>query len=341
MRSRYFRMLPLLLIALATLPAFAGDTPAPDSPNLTLGTVTVIGPTTCLSGAATGAACTTISVSCPGLPALDATLSQAFPTGAALGTIILMAGSGGTSFLSDGFANAYLDDGYRVVQFAWATDWELAGGSGLKKASCRNSTVFKYVFDNVQAGDRTTGFCAQGTSGGGAAITYAMSEYGLANYFDYVVIAAGPGVARVDYGCDKPLYKGPPVNVCSQLTNAPIIYTQGLRVLLNDWEGTKTCGTNSPPQADINKWAADSIVTTGANYSYPKTTMSWFLCVTPPVNPSAGQGKFLIDKVVPKNNPPDVNCYSGVCTGEEVWQDPTAFSLTESEMLSQCVPNHQ
>jgi hypothetical protein len=69
--------------------------------------------------------------------------------------------------------------------------------------------------------------------------------------------------------------------------------------------------------------------------------MSWYSCVTPPVNNSTGQGKFLIAKVVPKNAPPDVNCYSGICQGESVWHDPSAFDATHTEMLAKCVPNHQ
>jgi hypothetical protein len=69
--------------------------------------------------------------------------------------------------------------------------------------------------------------------------------------------------------------------------------------------------------------------------------MSWYFCVTPPQsNGNAGQGTFLIDEVVPKNAPPDVNCYTGTCQGESVWKDPSAFSTTVSEMLGQCVPNH-
>jgi hypothetical protein len=49
------------------------------------------------------------------------------------------------------------------VQLAWTTEWEDTGG-GLRAPPARGATVFKYVFDNVQAGDRTTGFCAQGTA---------------------------------------------------------------------------------------------------------------------------------------------------------------------------------
>ena len=328
----------LVSVAALSQTGAADDEQVP-APSLPLGTVTVLGPATCLSGVTQGASCRSVSVSCPGLSDLTATLSEAFPKVTAKGTIILLSGGGGTGFLNSGFANRYLIDGFRVVQLAWTTDWEDTSGAGLTSASCRGATVFRYVFDNVQKGDRTTGFCAQGSSGGGGAIAYSLAQYGLADYFDYVVIAAGPGVARLDYGCDKALYTGAPLNLCSQLTNAPFAFTNGGKV--NNWENTTTCAAKNPLQSDIDRWAADSIVTTGANFSYPKTSMSWFMCVTPPVNNSTGEGKFLIDAVVPKNSPPDVNCYSGVCQGEAVWQDTNAFNKTHSEMLSKCVANHK
>lgn len=334
-----FRMTAVLIIGLATVPAIGQSTAGRIPGVLPLGTVTVLGPATCPGGATKGATCTSVNVACPGIPDLTAILSQAIPTGTAKGTIILHAGSGGTTFLNSGFGTPYLNDGFRVVQLAWTTDWEDTGGVGLKSASCRGATVFKYVFDNVHGGDRTTGFCAQGTSGGGAAIAYSLAQYGLANFFDYVIIAAGPGVARMDYGCDQALYKGPPLDLCSEITSAPYTYFSGGKV--NTWENTTTCDAKSPLSSDIKRWAADSIVTPGANFTYPKTAMSWYFCATPPVNNSTGEGKFLIDRVVPKNNPPDVSCYSGVCKGEAVWQDPNAFNATQSEMVAQCVPNHQ
>jgi hypothetical protein len=339
-RAHRFSIAVLFLIGLSSATAFCGETTPEVSQNfLRLGTVTVLGATTCLSGATTGAACTSINVSCPGLSDLTATLSEAFPTGTARGTIILVSGSGGTTFLNSGFGNTYLGDGFRVVQLAWTTDWEDTGGIGLRSAACRGATVFKYVFDNVHLGDRTTGFCAQGTSGGGAAISYSLAQYGLSNYFDYVVIASGPGVSRMDYGCDKALYTGPALNLCPLLTDAPYPYFSGGKE--NGWENTTSCASKAPLQSDIKKWATDSIVTSTANFSYPKTAMSWFFCVTPPVGNATGEGKFLIDRVVPRNNPPDVNCYSGVCKGEAVWQDTNAFNTTQSEMLSQCVGNHR
>jgi hypothetical protein len=304
---------------------------------LPLGTVTLLGAANCLSGAPHGAVCTSVNVSCPRIADLKATLATTLPAGTPKGTIILLSGHNGTTFLNSGFTTPYLAAGFRVVQLAWNSEWEETSGLGLKSAACRGASVFKYVFDNVHLDDRTTGFCAQGTSGGGAAIAYALAAYGLADYFDYVVIAAGPGVARLDYGCDKALYTGAPLNLCSQLTNAPYAFTTGGKV--NAWENTTTCAAKSPLQSDVKKWASDSIINAGGIYSYPKTAMSWFMCVTPPVNNSTGEGKFLIDKVAPKTTP-DVNCYSGVCTGEAVWSDPGAFATTQSEMLAQCVGNH-
>jgi hypothetical protein len=336
---RFFRMTAMFIVGLATVPAIGQLTAGRVPGVLPLGTVTVLGAATCPGGATKGATCTSVNVACPGIPDLTAILSEAIPTGTAKGTIVLLSGSGGTTFLNSGFGTPYVNDGFRVVQLAWTTDWEDTGGVGLKSASCRGATVFKYVFDNVHGGDRTTGFCAQGTSGGGAAIAFSLAQYGLSNFFDYVIIAAGPGVARMDYGCDKALYTGPPLDLCSEITSAPYTYFSGGKV--NTWENTTTCDAKSPLSSDIKKWAADSIVTPGANFTYPKTAMSWYFCATPPVNNSTGEGKFLIDRVLPKNNPPDVSCYSGVCKGEAVWQDPNAFTATQSEMVAQCVPNHK
>ena len=334
-------LLVLILVAgCVGLQAQDNDSPAQTTQNaLPLGTVKVLGPATCLPNASKGAVCKSVNVSCPGIADLTATISQALPKVTAKGTIILVSGHGGTAFFNSGFSDKYLVDGFRVVQLAWTTDWEDTNGVGLTAASCRGATLFKFVFDRVQKGDRSTGFCAQGTSGGGAANAYSLSQYGMSDYFDYVVIAAGPGVARMDYGCDEDLYTGPPLNLCSQLTDAPYDFFGGDKV--NGWENTTTCAAKNPSQSDIDKWAADSIVTTNANLSYPKTAMSFFMCVTQPVNNSTGQGKFLVDQVAPKNVHPDVNCYSGVCQGEAVWQDTNAFNKTHSQMRTKCVPNHQ
>ena len=124
-RWRSFCLTVLLLIGFANVPAFADDAITEGSQNpLQLGRVTVLGPVACPIGATTGATCTSVNVVCPGVPNLTGTLSEASPTGTARGTIILANGGGGTSFFNAGFASAYLNDGFRVAQFLWTTDWE-------------------------------------------------------------------------------------------------------------------------------------------------------------------------------------------------------------------------
>lgn len=334
-----FAALLLLRPGMVVRPGAAAS--ATEAPNpLKVGSVTVIRPTVkCPSGAATNAQCESIQVSCTGLPDLDATLAIAVPGGSPKGTIILHGGGPGVQFLNSGFADAYVGDGFRVVQVGWASDWASANGAGVKSAACRPASVFKYVFTTVHKSSRTAGFCGQGASGGGATFAYSLAQYGFSDYFDYVVIAAGPGVSRMDYGCDPSLYTGPPRDLCPLLPNANFAYPSG--TLVNGWENTTSCAGKNPLPGDIQRWTADSVVTTGAQYAYPQTAMSWFFCVTPPAGGgSTGQGTFLIDQVAPKNAPPDVNCYSGICQGEAVWQDPSAFAATQSDMLAQCVPNH-
>jgi len=338
------RPIALLLCVLALeasvrIPRLSAVEPHKANPDLKLGTVTILGPTSCPEGAATGASCKSARVSCSGLPDLDATLGLTRPSGTAKGTIVLVSGGPGTAFFNSGFADPYVSNGFNVVQLAWASAWESANGAGVKDAACRPASIFKYAFTQVQRQSRTGGFCGQGSSGGGAALAYSLSEYGMWNYFDYVMIAAGPGVSRMDYGCDPSLYIGGPRDLCPLLTSAPFAYPSGGKI--NGYEGTTTCAKPDPLASDIDKWTADSTVSDGATYNYPQTAMSWFFCVTPStLNESTGQGTFLIEKVIPKNTPPDVNCYSGVCQGEAVWTDPTAFSMALSEMLSQCVTNH-
>jgi hypothetical protein len=309
-----------------------------DQPALTLGKVKILGSATCPAGAAKGATCQSISVSCPAIPDLKATMATTLPAATPLGTIVMHDSSGGTGMFNHGFADDYVADGYRAVQIAWASDWELTGGVGLKAAACRPATFYQFVFTNVHHSSRTTGFCGQGHSAGSATMAFAVAHYGLAGIFDYILLSGGPAVSRMDYGCDPSLYTGPPRDLCSLDTTARYNYGNGSK--MNQWENTTTCAKPNPPQTDINKWASDSVVSSGATYAYSQTGMSWYFCVTPPVNESGGQATFFIDDVMPKNNPPDVSCYSGVCTGELVWQDPAAFSAMHSEMLSQCVANH-
>ena len=327
----------------ATLNSVSGATSLTVTPILLpLGTVSLIGPTTCPSpGAPKTATCTLVTVSCAGLPDLNATIVLTQPVGVPRGTVILHKGGAGTLLLDNGFPTTYVADGFTSVQIAWAADWVEAKGAGAKSAACRVATLFDYIFTTIHLSNRNAGFCGQGSSGGSATLAYALAHYGMDAYFDHTVMAAGPALSRMDYGCDPSLYQGPPLNLCSSLTNAPYAYTTAALTMFNNWEKTTSCGSANPLSSDISKWVSDSIVTSGGKYNYPQTSMSWFTCTTSPVNESTGEGKLLIDQVVPLGSTASVNCYSGVCKGEGVWGDPNAFNDTVSDMLTKCVPNHQ
>jgi hypothetical protein len=325
---------------------------SPDAPgvgdagtaSLPLGTVTVTAPSvTCTGNPGAGSTCMTISVSCPGIADIDATVAVAEPTGTPIGTIVAHAGGAGTGYFNGssagaGFTASYTANHFRFVQIAWASDWAQSG-VGIKEAACRPATAFHWMFEQIHGGSHTSPFCGTGSSGGSAAIMNSMAHYGLEETFDYLVVAAGPAPARIDYGCEPSLYTGPALNLCPLLTNAPYAYVPGVASIADSWEGTSTCGQTSPPAANVAKWASDSVWSPGGDYDYPQTGISYWFCVTTP-NETTGQGKFLIDQLHPKNDPLDVHCYSGICQSEQVFEDPTAFSDAVSEMTTNCVPNH-
>ncbi|HEV7556639.1 MAG TPA: hypothetical protein VGO00_14340, partial [Kofleriaceae bacterium] len=139
------------------------------APALPLGTATVTqASVTCGHGAAAGAACMNLKVSCPGIPDVTVMLANSKPVGTSKGTIVAHDGGSGTAFyngntgdLSRGFAQSLTAKGFRFVQLAWTTDWA-STGKGIKTAGCRPATLFRWIFDNIHDGSRTTSFCGMG-----------------------------------------------------------------------------------------------------------------------------------------------------------------------------------
>jgi hypothetical protein len=296
---------------------------------------------TCLGGAGVGATCMDITVSCPGLPDLSGMLAVVEPAGTPKGTIVTHTGGSGVGFFNAGTAGkgteAFLAGaGYRFVQLSWNDDWASTGD--IKKSGCRPATVVQWVFDNLHQGSRTQAFCAIGSSGGAAALSYSVATYGLKNELDYVMLLAGPTPSRIDYGCDPASYTGPSRDLCPLLPDAPWQYSPGVQSIADGWTGTHTCGTDAGA-SDVATWKADQLLSAGDDFEYPQTGMSFWYCVTSP-NESTGQATFFIDQAHPKNAPADVNCYSGVCQNEYVLEDPAAFTAAMNEMVGGCVPNH-
>ena len=131
-----------------------------------------------------------------------------------LGTIVLLDGDGGKSFLTVGEGNSkYVEDYYNAsfttVQVAWADDWDdnsaESNFKSVKDEACRPATLLKYIHDNY-AVSSTGAMCAQGHSGGASAIAYAMEFYGAdravsGGYLDTVVMTSGPTLADIYNGC--------------------------------------------------------------------------------------------------------------------------------------------
>jgi hypothetical protein len=292
----------------------------------------------------------TATVSCAGEPDLDLTIADVEPTGTAVGTVVAHDGGAGTGFyngnttVAGGFSKALTAKHYRFVQLAWAGDWA-STGMGIKKAGCRPATAFRWVFDHLHGGSQTAGFCGTGSSGGTAALLYSVAAYGLKDIWDHLQLAAGPTPARIDYGCDPTSYAGGARDLCPLLPNARWKYnyvatgSSSVVPIVDGWEGTTTCDSASPPASNVSTWASDSLVSPSDDLSYAQTTMSFWYCVSTP-NMSTGQGSFYIEQAHPKNEPVAANCYSGVCQGEEVFEDTTAFAAAIDDMTTHCVPNH-
>ena len=280
--------------------------------------------TPCMGGRAD--ICYDMAIECPGIEDLGGSVAVYEAATSAVGTVILHKGGGGTSFLDLGFVEALESAGYRVVQLRYDTDWEQDSHLGMVAAGCRPATVFR----EVARRHSTTPTCLVGFSGGSGAIGFAMAHYGLENDVRYALLAAGPPFGRIDYGCAPDLYSGEPRNLCPALTDAPYAYGRGPR--LDGWMGTTGCGGDAPSAADVAMWQASSIVSAGADYDYGSVRMDWFFCASNP-NETTGLGDFYIDRIT---SPKSVACYTDSCTGEQVFNNASAFAAAVSAITAHC-----
>lgn len=250
----------------------AGDVAASDAPPAgPLGTVTAAS-ATCPQGMPANAQCQQLTITgCPGIESesIDATVGVLAGSGA--GTIVHFSGGGGEGIESTG-AQAYTAAGYQQVFVAWATDWEQTASAGIKTAACRPATVLQWAFDTVHGGDRTTGFCGQGFSGGSGQLGYALATYGMGAVLDYVNELSGPPFARIDLGCDG--------NAPATATACGASVTMRLPSKLDGWENIQapnSCGATTNTAAEITRWQQDSIGVGGV-YAYPHTRVEFFDC---------------------------------------------------------------
>ncbi|HZR28359.1 MAG TPA: hypothetical protein VFA71_06230 [Terriglobales bacterium] len=307
------------------------------------------------------------------IPPLNATVAISTPTNWKNGTIFLHGGGNGEDYfdakpgtgMSVSYANQYYNAGFQVVQIAWAGDWSNNSNNPavkvMKYDACRPATILNYVYTNVHGGATSGAMCAQGHSAGSAAMAYALSWYGASSYLNNVVLTSGPVYANIEGGCQYP-YSSQfqnPITVCpsGQLGCIGSSWTDFVQYLNDGTSKTVAQNTNQPPGNCNNyngsgtattsydqNWHAMSIVASGANYSYPNTSLSAFLCATgQSQNNSAGQGQLFYKNFTSISQTLNYAVYrvDGCGGSEKIWDGTTsdgssAFTVSADAMINRC-----
>lgn len=221
-------LLTLSLVALLVCPALASAQPLPT------GSAYIASTGGSCAGAVTQTSCRLANVSCKNLwdpvagrvfsvDDLTASLKVSDPvSGDPVGVILFLMGGGSTAGYEsategDTVVEAARTAGYRVVQISWANNsgpgaWlgspssTSYGGDGypdgpLYAGGCRAATLFKAIAmsDIMPSGGR---YIATGQSGGSAQLTYALTRYGLGDWFDGVLLTGGPSIGVMREGCE-------------------------------------------------------------------------------------------------------------------------------------------
>lgn len=88
--------------------------------------------------------------------------------------------------------------------YGWLTG---PAAHGPRALACRYATIVHAVWTNLMQSDTSHPVCATGNSGGGALISYAITQYGMGNtsgpgpMFTMVEPTSGPPYGRIDHGC--------------------------------------------------------------------------------------------------------------------------------------------
>lgn len=193
--------------------------PAPSY--LSIGTVSPTGlpSTNVCSQVVPGRVCYTVTTSVPGLENIDAEVRVAAKTaGSAAGTIILIAGTQGDTFLAGASGTALntsidtylLANGFQTVEIRFKnpvarseTGWTVAANgtsSGPMVLAARVATMIAWTNTNLLTASR---LCAGGNSMGTSALWYAAADYGQHTLLSNMVLSSGPVAAVIDRLCSE------------------------------------------------------------------------------------------------------------------------------------------
>jgi len=160
------------------------------------------------------ATCYAVSISCPNTSDLTGYVQITYPSGAPIGTVLLLDGGNGTH-LYETFTygtmilNTLVSAGFTVVDITWGTPytteqpygWQ-TGPGGIRVVGCRFATLAQWIYTNIHLANTSAPFCATGNSAAGEELGLALAHYGLGSMFAMVELTSGPPFARQDWGCD-------------------------------------------------------------------------------------------------------------------------------------------
>jgi hypothetical protein len=274
------RITLLTLIAIALIGSITAPRAQAQRAPLPLGTVTNVSRlSSCPASFFAGMTCFQARMSCPNTAEIGFTYGAKDPSGVAKGTIVLLEGGTGKSASGGSeYAGKYLHEGFRIVDLAWESAWEVTGvaASSIKTAACRPATFLNYVSQNLNSDGA---MCAQGDSAGSGAVAYSLAWYGTGNFLDKVELLSGPVFGNIAQGCIVPNAAVSTVCPAGQYgcNGAPWpdspAYVGGDITAIDAWSGRPTCnGSQNTSKAANLSWQAMSIVdgTDNPSFSYPK-----------------------------------------------------------------------
>ena len=240
-----------------------------------LGTATGT-PVTCPPGGVAGNACYTLTISCPNVADITATLKVTTPSGSSVGTVIFGTGGGGNAWYDQLFTygalaiNTVVGAGFTAAQINFnglSTGW-LSGPGGPRHLACRYATAAQWIHDNILASG--TALCATGNSGGAGAIGYALSHYGLGSIFAMVAPTSGPVFSRLDYGC---ICNQPDVTAPCSSTPLFMCYGANAQAFVDPAYGNTDCSSSEKTHNTqyAQMFFNDSVDSSDATFSYPAT----------------------------------------------------------------------
>jgi len=255
--------------------------------NRALGSVSNVSTISC-QGAIRNGVCQQMTVSCPGVPDVQAYVKTNSPTGTLLGTVTYNTGTAGNGLYESIFTfgstavNNVLSAGYRTVQISWGTpfntnqpDGWVLGPGGVMAGACRYATVTKWIYDNIQ-NNTTLPYCATANSGGAGVLAYALSQYHSSDILSMAEVTSGPPTGRLDWGCGclegkKTVQCGSSTSLgtCFGKADSPIWDPAYDPAATNSVCSTAVNGTLPP--GGLNFLLGDSVEAPGALYSFPHT----------------------------------------------------------------------